>query len=46
MELLLAEDLFPDISLMERTMHWVHMFSLFTSLHVKALDAILSQKWR
>ncbi|XP_030527999.1 sister chromatid cohesion protein PDS5 homolog B isoform X3 [Rhodamnia argentea] len=46
MELLLAEDLFPDISLLERTMHWVHMFSLFTSMHVKALDTILSQKRR
>ncbi|XP_010063388.2 sister chromatid cohesion protein PDS5 homolog A [Eucalyptus grandis] len=46
MELLLAEDLFPDIPLLERTMHWVHMFSLFTSLHVKALDTILFQKHR
>lgn len=27
-------------------MHWVHMFSLFTSLHVKALDTILFQKHR
>nr|XP_023895228.1 sister chromatid cohesion protein PDS5 homolog A isoform X3 [Quercus suber] len=47
MELVLAEDLFPVLlSVVERTRHWIHLFSLFTPLHVKALNSILSQKRR
>ncbi|XP_075648967.1 sister chromatid cohesion protein PDS5 homolog B isoform X1 [Castanea sativa] len=47
MELVLAEDLFPILlSVAERTRHWIHLFSLFTPLHVKALNSILSQKRR
>ncbi|XP_030933146.1 sister chromatid cohesion protein PDS5 homolog A isoform X2 [Quercus lobata] len=47
MELVLAEDLFPVLlSVAERTRHWIHLFSLFTPLHVKALNSILSQKRR
>ncbi|GMN51774.1 hypothetical protein TIFTF001_020914 [Ficus carica] len=47
MELVLAKDLFPSLlSVEERTWHWVHLFSLFTPLHLKALNSILSQKRR
>ncbi|XP_062146859.1 sister chromatid cohesion protein PDS5 homolog B isoform X2 [Alnus glutinosa] len=47
MELVLAEDLFPALlSVEERTRHWIHLFSLFTPLHVKAFSSILSQKRR
>ncbi|POO00116.1 Coatomer beta subunit [Trema orientale] len=47
MELILVKDLFPALlSVEERTRHWVHLFSLFTPLHVKALNFILSQKGR
>ncbi|KAM5564215.1 sister chromatid cohesion protein PDS5 [Rosa sericea] len=47
MELVLAEDLFPAVlSMEERTRHWIHLFSVFTPLHLKALNAILSQKQR
>ncbi|XVE55344.1 hypothetical protein DITRI_Ditri03aG0151400 [Diplodiscus trichospermus] len=47
MELVIAEDLFPVLlPVEERTKHWIHLFSLFSSLHVKALSAILSQKRR
>lgn len=47
MELVLAKDLFPSLlSVEERTRHWVHLFSLFTPLHLKALNSILSQKRR
>ncbi|KAK9271081.1 hypothetical protein L1049_026670 [Liquidambar formosana] len=47
MEFVLAEDLFPvPLSVEERTRHWIFMFSLFSSLHVKALNSILSQKRR
>ncbi|KAJ9673634.1 hypothetical protein PVL29_023280 [Vitis rotundifolia] len=47
MELVLAEDLFPaTLSVEERTRHWISFFSLFTPLHVKALNSILSQKRR
>ncbi|KAF3445662.1 hypothetical protein FNV43_RR10838 [Rhamnella rubrinervis] len=47
MELVLAEDLFPGLlSVEERTRHWIHLFSLFTPLHVKALNSILLQKRR
>ncbi|XP_012078230.1 sister chromatid cohesion protein PDS5 homolog A [Jatropha curcas] len=47
MELILAEDLFPVCLSVEcRTRHWVQLFSLFTPLHVKALNSILSQKHR
>ncbi|XP_008219648.1 PREDICTED: sister chromatid cohesion protein PDS5 homolog A isoform X1 [Prunus mume] len=47
MELVLAEDLFPAVlSVEERTRHWIHLFSLFTPLHIKALNSILSQKQR
>ncbi|KAK9945794.1 hypothetical protein M0R45_011293 [Rubus argutus] len=47
MELVLAEDLFPAVlSMEERTRHWIHLFSVFTPLQLKALNAILSQKQR
>ncbi|KAF9687215.1 hypothetical protein SADUNF_Sadunf02G0070500 [Salix dunnii] len=47
MELVIAEDLFPVfLPVEERTRHWIHLFSLFTSSHVKALICILSQKRR
>ncbi|KAK4276740.1 hypothetical protein QN277_014853 [Acacia crassicarpa] len=47
MELVLADDLFPEhLSIEERTNHWIHIFSLFSPLHEKALHTILSQKKR
>ncbi|XP_065880511.1 sister chromatid cohesion protein PDS5 homolog B [Euphorbia lathyris] len=47
MELILAESLFPVcLSAENRTKHWIHFSSLFTPLHVKALNSILSQKRR
>nr|XP_027093191.1 sister chromatid cohesion protein PDS5 homolog A-like isoform X3 [Coffea arabica] len=47
LEYVLAEDLFPvSLSVEERTNHWIFLSSLFTPLHVKALNAILSQKRR
>ncbi|CAJ1971874.1 unnamed protein product [Sphenostylis stenocarpa] len=47
MEFVLADDLFPeDLPVEERTNHWIHMFSLFSFPHEKALDAILTQKRR
>ncbi|XP_043809611.1 sister chromatid cohesion protein PDS5 homolog A isoform X1 [Manihot esculenta] len=47
MEHILAEDLFPiHLSVEDRTRHWIHFFSLFTPLHVKALNSILTQKRR
>ncbi|MCL7026648.1 hypothetical protein MKW94_016571, partial [Papaver nudicaule] len=47
MELVLADDLFPPtLSVEERTKHWIYMFSLFTVAHTKAINTILSQKWR
>ncbi|KAJ6939281.1 sister chromatid cohesion protein PDS5 [Populus alba x Populus x berolinensis] len=47
MELVIAEDLFPVfLPVEERTRHWIQLFSLFTSSHVKALISILSQKGR
>ncbi|EXB44382.1 hypothetical protein L484_020194 [Morus notabilis] len=47
MELVLARDLFPELlSVEERTRHWVHLFSLFTPLQLKALNSILTQKRR
>eukprot|EP00256_Glycine_max_P066679 XP_025981274.1 uncharacterized protein LOC102668501 [Glycine max] len=47
MEFVLANDLFPeDLSVEERTKHWMHMFSLFSFPHEKALDNILTQKRR
>ncbi|WJX30406.1 hypothetical protein P8452_18948 [Trifolium repens] len=47
MELILADDLFPDdLSVEQRTNHWIHMFSLFSSCHEKALNTILIQKRR
>ncbi|XP_012567744.1 sister chromatid cohesion protein PDS5 homolog B isoform X3 [Cicer arietinum] len=47
MELVLADNLFPDhLCVEERTKHWIHMFSLFSSHHVKALNTILTQKRR
>ncbi|XP_038716130.1 sister chromatid cohesion protein PDS5 homolog A isoform X1 [Tripterygium wilfordii] len=47
MELFLAEDLFPVLlPVEERTRHWIHMFSLFTPMHEKALNSVLSQKQR
>ncbi|XP_022768187.1 sister chromatid cohesion protein PDS5 homolog A-like isoform X3 [Durio zibethinus] len=46
-ELVIAEDLFPVfLPVEERTRHWIRLFSLFSPLHVKALNAILSQKRR
>ncbi|KAH7567871.1 hypothetical protein JRO89_XS07G0171100 [Xanthoceras sorbifolium] len=45
-ERVLMDDLFPVLEIEERTRHWVHLFSLFTPLHVKALNSILSQKQR
>ncbi|XP_022976675.1 sister chromatid cohesion protein PDS5 homolog A-like isoform X2 [Cucurbita maxima] len=47
MELVLVEDLFPaDLSVEERTRHWIHLFSLFNIHHEKALGYILLQKQR
>ncbi|XP_054798442.1 sister chromatid cohesion protein PDS5 homolog B isoform X2 [Prosopis cineraria] len=47
MELVLADDLFPEhLSVEERANHWIHIFSLFSPLHEKALHTILSQKRR
>lgn len=47
MELVLSDNLFPEhLSVVERTKHWIHIFSLFSSLHEKALDTILIQKRR
>lgn len=47
MELVLAEDLFPAfLSVEERTRHWIHLFSIFTPLHTKALNSILTKKRR
>ncbi|XP_021284773.1 sister chromatid cohesion protein PDS5 homolog A isoform X2 [Herrania umbratica] len=46
-ELVIAEELFPVLlPVEERARHWIHLFSLFSPLHVKALSAILSQKRR
>ncbi|CAJ2674086.1 unnamed protein product [Trifolium pratense] len=46
-ELVLGDNLFPsELSVKERTNHWIHMFSLFSSLHEKALNTILIQKRR
>ncbi|KAK7301356.1 hypothetical protein RJT34_12219 [Clitoria ternatea] len=46
-ELVLADDLFPKhLCIEERTKHWIHMFSLFSSPHEKALSIILTQKRR
>ncbi|XP_027150474.1 sister chromatid cohesion protein PDS5 homolog A-B-like [Coffea eugenioides] len=47
LEYVLAEDLFPvSLSVEGRTNHWIFLSSLFTPLHVNALNAILSQKRR
>ncbi|XP_061341944.1 sister chromatid cohesion protein PDS5 homolog B [Gastrolobium bilobum] len=47
MEFVLADGLFPEhLSAEERTKHWIHMFSLFSSLHEMSLNAILTQKRR
>ncbi|KAJ8766127.1 hypothetical protein K2173_021644 [Erythroxylum novogranatense] len=47
LESTLAEDLFPVfLHVEERTRHWIHLFSLFTPIHRKALNSILSQKQR
>ncbi|CAK7346982.1 unnamed protein product [Dovyalis caffra] len=47
MELVIAEDLFPlFLPVEERTQRWIHLFSLFTPFHVKALKSILYQKRR
>ncbi|KAE8694757.1 esterase-like [Hibiscus syriacus] len=46
-ELVIAEELFPTLlPVEEKTRHWIHLFSLFSPSHVKALTAILSQKRR
>ncbi|TKY56158.1 Sister chromatid cohesion protein PDS5-like B-A [Spatholobus suberectus] len=47
MEFVLADDLFPeDLLVGERTNHWIHMFSLFSFPHEKALNTILTEKRR
>ncbi|KAL1294310.1 hypothetical protein AAHE18_19G133200 [Arachis hypogaea] len=47
MEFVFADDLFPEnLPVEERTKHWMHMFSLFSSQHEKALLTILTQKRR
>ncbi|TYK31652.1 sister chromatid cohesion protein PDS5-like protein A isoform X1 [Cucumis melo var. makuwa] len=47
MELVLVEDLFPaDLSIEERTKHWIRLFSLFNNHHEKALRHVLLQKKR
>ncbi|MED6112773.1 hypothetical protein PIB30_064706 [Stylosanthes scabra] len=47
MEFVFADDLFPEnLPIEERTKHWMHMFSLFSSCHEKALITILTQKRR
>ncbi|PNX93315.1 sister chromatid cohesion PDS5-like protein, partial [Trifolium pratense] len=47
MELILADHLFPDhLSVMERTKHWIHMFSLFRTDHIKALITVWYHKRR
>ncbi|XP_031473421.1 sister chromatid cohesion protein PDS5 homolog B isoform X2 [Nymphaea colorata] len=46
-ELVLAENLFPaSLPVAERVRHWISFFSFFNSPHIKALESILSQKWR
>ncbi|KAF3792702.1 Sister chromatid cohesion PDS5-like protein A [Nymphaea thermarum] len=46
-ELVLAENLFPaSLPVAERVRHWISFFSFFSSPHIKALESILSQKWR
>ncbi|XP_058724136.1 sister chromatid cohesion protein PDS5 homolog B isoform X3 [Vicia villosa] len=47
MELVLSDNLFPEhLSVAERTKHWIHIFSLFSPFHEKALNSILIQKRR
>ncbi|XP_047321623.1 sister chromatid cohesion protein PDS5 homolog B [Impatiens glandulifera] len=47
MELVFVDELFPSsLSVAERTKHWISFFKLFTPLHLKALETILSQKKR
>ncbi|CAN6439255.1 unnamed protein product [Victoria cruziana] len=47
MELVLADNLFPaSLPVAERVRHWICFFSFFNSPHIKALESILSQKWR
>ncbi|KAI4320553.1 hypothetical protein MLD38_034022 [Melastoma candidum] len=46
MDVLLAEDLFPNVSPLEKAKHWTFMFSFFTPLHLKALNSVLHQKCR
>ncbi|KAJ7965575.1 sister chromatid cohesion protein PDS5-like A isoform X1 [Quillaja saponaria] len=47
LEFVLGDYLFPtDLSVMERTRHWIHLFSLFSPHHKRALDCILTQKRR
>lgn len=47
MDLILSDNLFPKhLSVVERTKQWIHIFSLFSSLHEKALNTILIQKRR
>ncbi|CAH9134640.1 unnamed protein product [Cuscuta epithymum] len=46
-ERLLSKDLFPaSLSTKEITKHWAFIFKLFTPLHLKVLNIILSQKRR
>ncbi|KAL2317798.1 hypothetical protein Fmac_031674 [Flemingia macrophylla] len=47
MEFVFADDLFPeDLSVEERTNHWIQMFSPFSFSHEKALNTIFTQKRR
>lgn len=47
MELVFLEDLFPvQITVDERTQHWILMFSVFCPTDIKALERIFSQKKR
>ncbi|XP_022131924.1 sister chromatid cohesion protein PDS5 homolog A isoform X2 [Momordica charantia] len=47
MEFVLVEDLFPPhLSIEERTIHWIHLFSLFNIHHEKALRYVFLQKQR
>ncbi|KAL6962149.1 hypothetical protein U1Q18_037103 [Sarracenia purpurea var. burkii] len=47
MELVLAEEMFPaDLSVEDKTRHWILLFSLFSALHLKALKSIFYLKQR
>ncbi|CAO2834529.1 unnamed protein product [Amaranthus hypochondriacus] len=47
LELLLAVELFPaSLPTDDKMRHWIYLYSIFTSAHVKALNVILCQKRR